>query len=94
LFLTLFSGQILIGAVVALVPGNLVNLLISTQELNGIITPIILIFILILANRRSLLGDAANGPVFRVVATASVVGVSAMAAIVIVQTVLGWFGVG
>ena len=94
LFLTLFSGQILIGAVVALVPGNLVNLLISTQELNGIITPIILTFILVLANRRSLLGDAANGPVFRVVATASVLAVSAMAAIVVGQTVLGWFGVG
>ncbi len=94
LFLTLFSAQILIGAVVALVPGNLVNLLISTQELNGIITPIILTFILVLANRRSLLGDAANGPVFRVVATTSVLAVSAMAAIVVGQTVLGWFGVG
>jgi Mn2+/Fe2+ NRAMP family transporter len=94
LFLSLFSGQILVGAAVALVPGNLVNLLISTQELNGIITPIILIFILILANRRSLLGDAANGPVFRVVATASVLGVSSMAAVVIGQTVLGWFSVG
>jgi Mn2+/Fe2+ NRAMP family transporter len=74
------------------VPGNLVNLLISTQELNGLITPVILVFILVLANRRSLLGDAANGPVFRVVATVCVVGVGAMALTLIIQTVLGWFG--
>ncbi len=94
LFLGLFSIQILIGALVALVPGNLVRLLISTQELNGIITPIILAFILILANRKSVLGDAANGMVFRAVATGVVIAVSAMAATVVIQTVLSWFGVG
>jgi Mn2+/Fe2+ NRAMP family transporter len=94
LFLGLFSVQIVIGAVVALVPGNLVRLLISTQELNGIITPIILAFILILANRKSVLGDAANGMVFRAVATGVVIAVSAMAATVVIQTVLSWFGVG
>ena len=93
LFLGLFSGQILIGALVALIPGNLVSLLINTQELNGIITPVVLVFILILANRRSVLGDAANGPVFRVVATVSVGAVGTMAAVVVGQTVLGWFGV-
>jgi Mn2+/Fe2+ NRAMP family transporter len=78
---------------VALAPGNLIDLLIKTQVLNGIITPIILIFILILANRRSLLGDAVNGPIFRVVATACVVGVSAMSAIVVIQSVLPWLGI-
>ena len=92
LFLSIFSAQIVIGAAVALVPGNLVNLLLSTQELNGLITPVILVFILILANRRSLLGDAANGPVFRVVATVCVVGVASMAITLVGQTVVGWFG--
>ncbi|MCU4185675.1 divalent metal cation transporter [Acidiferrimicrobium sp. IK] len=91
-FLSLFTGQVFIGALVALAPGNLVNLLLNTQELNGIITPIILVFILILANRRSLLGRAANGPALRVVATVVVIGVSAMSLAVVGQTVLGWFG--
>jgi Mn2+/Fe2+ NRAMP family transporter len=91
-FLSLFTGQVLIGAIVALAPGNLVSLLLNTQELNGIITPIILVFILILANRRSLLGTAANGPVLRVVAFVVVFGVSAMSLAVVGQTVLGWFG--
>jgi Mn2+/Fe2+ NRAMP family transporter len=92
LFLSLFTGQVLVGAAVALSPGNLIDLLIKTQVVNGLITPIILVFILILANRRSLLGDAANGPIFRLVATFSVIGVSAMSAIVVVQTVLPWVG--
>ena len=94
LFLSLFSAQIVIGAMVALVPGNLVSLLLNTQTLNGLITPVILVFILILANRRRLLGDAANGPVFRVVATIAVTGVAAMALTLVIQTILGWFGVG
>ena len=92
LFLSLFSGQILIGALVALLPGNLVDLLLNTQTLNGLITPVILVFILVLANRRRLLGDAANGPVFRFVATICVFGVAALAATLVIQTVAGWFG--
>jgi Mn2+/Fe2+ NRAMP family transporter len=94
LFLSLFTGQVVIGAAVALAPGNLINLLINTQVLNGIITPIILVFILILSNRRSVLGDAANGPVFRVVAATCVLGVSIMSLIVLVQTVMGWLALG
>ncbi|HET6965043.1 MAG TPA: NRAMP family divalent metal transporter [Acidimicrobiales bacterium] len=94
LFLSLFSSQIVIGAMVALLPGNLVSLLINTQTLNGLITPVILVFILILANRRRLLGDAANGPAFRVVATICVGAVAAMAATLVLQTIGGWFGIG
>jgi NRAMP (natural resistance-associated macrophage protein)-like metal ion transporter len=80
LFLGLFTFEIVIGAGLALVPGNLIHLLVNAQILNGVITPILLGFILTLANRQSVLGDAANGPVFRVVATITVVVVAVMAA--------------
>lgn len=86
LFLGLFTAQIALGAAVALSPGNLVRLLINMQFLNGLITPIILTFILILANRRAVLGDAVNGPRFRVVATISVAVIATMAAVVLLQT--------
>ena len=65
LFLGLFTAQILIGAAVVLVPGNLIHLIVNTQVLEGVITPITLVFILVLANRRALLGAAANGPLAR-----------------------------
>ena len=93
LFLGLFTGQVALGALLALKPGNLVNLLIGTQVLNGLITPIVLAFILTLANRRSLLGEAANGPVFRAVAFVCVFAVGALSLVVFGQTVLGWVGV-
>jgi Mn2+/Fe2+ NRAMP family transporter len=94
LFLGLFTAQIVLGAAIALTPGNLIDLLINTQILNGIITPIILVFILILANRRSVLGDAANSARFRLVATIAITAVAALALFVTVDTVLGWVGVG
>jgi Mn2+/Fe2+ NRAMP family transporter len=93
LFLGLFTVQIVIGAIVALIPVNLITLLIGTQVLQGIVTPITLTFILILANRKSVLGSYANGPIFKVVSTVSVVVVAVMAAALVVLTVVGWFGI-
>jgi Mn2+/Fe2+ NRAMP family transporter len=80
LFVGLFTLEIIIGAGIALLPGNLISLLVSAQILNGIITPILLALILILANRKTVLGDAANGPIFRVVATVTVVVLAIVAA--------------
>ena len=94
LFLGLFTIQILIGAAVVLVPGNLIHLILNTQILEGVITPITLMFILVLANRRSLLGEAANGTVGRVVGGLSVLSVAALAGILVVLSVLSWFGLG
>jgi Mn2+/Fe2+ NRAMP family transporter len=80
LFLGLFTIEIIVGAGLSLVPGNLISLLVNAQILNGVITPILLALILVLANRVNVLGDAANGRIFRVVATMTVGVVAAMAA--------------
>jgi len=92
LFLGVFTGLVIVGAGVALLPGNLIQLLINMQILNGIITPVVLVFLLVLANRRSVLGDAVNSPRFRVVATVCVIAIAVLAVVVVVQTVLGWTG--
>jgi Mn2+/Fe2+ NRAMP family transporter len=94
LFLGLFTVQVIIGASLALTHVNLITLLIGTQVLQGIVTPVILIYILILTNRRSVLGKAANRPWFRVVATICVVAISAMSLTLLIFTVLGFFGIG
>ena len=93
-FLTLFTVQILLGAAVAMTPIDVIQLLIGTQVLQGLITPVVLVYLLILTNRRSLLGSHANSRGFRIVATIVVVGVATMSTILLVDTVLGWFGLG
>ena len=94
LFLGLFAVQVLLGAALALTHINLITLLIGTQVLQGIVTPVILIFILILTSRRSVLGKAANGRVFQIVAGACVAGISAMSLLLLGTTVFGFFGIG
>lgn len=90
IFLGLFTAQIIIGASIALLPGNLISTLINAQVLNGIITPLLLVYVLILANKKSLLAHAANGPIFKTVATACVAVVSVLSVVVLAQTVSGW----
>jgi NRAMP (natural resistance-associated macrophage protein)-like metal ion transporter len=92
-FIGLFTLQIIIGASVALIPSNLINTLINTQVLNGIITPILLVYILILANKKSLLGNAANGPVFKAVAGTCIAVIGVLSIMVTFTTVAGWMGI-
>ncbi|GAA2115635.1 hypothetical protein GCM10009759_60690 [Kitasatospora saccharophila] len=92
LFLGVFTAQIALGAVVALTPVDVIRLLIGTQVLQGLISPVVLVYLLVLTNWRSLLGAAANGPRYRIAATAVVIGVALMSTVLLVQTVLGWFG--
>ena len=89
-FLGLFTGQILIGAAFALAPGNLIRLLIGTQVLNGLIAPIFLVFLLILASRRSVLGDHVSSPIFRTIATICVAVVGTLALVVTALSVVSW----
>ena len=92
LFLGMFAIQIVIGAAVALIPVNLIDLLIGMQILNGFITPIILAFLFILTNRPSAVGEAVNGPRFKVFAFVCVVVVSVLAIAAFGVTVAQLFG--
>ena len=61
-FMSLFTLLLVLGAVVVLIPGiSLIPLIISAQIANGVLLPIVLIFILRLAADRRVMGDAANG---------------------------------
>ena len=89
LFYGLFTLQVVVGAGIALAPGNLVSLVVNAQVLNGIITPLLLTYVLILANRKSVLGTAVNGRIFKVVATVCVAVVGILSFIVLLETVTG-----
>jgi Mn2+/Fe2+ NRAMP family transporter len=92
LFLGLFALQVVAGAAIALVPINLIDLLIGMQILNGFIAPIILVFLFILTNRASAVGTAINGPRFKVFAFVCVAVVSLLALATLGVTVASWFG--
>jgi Mn2+/Fe2+ NRAMP family transporter len=92
LFLGLFTGQIVIAVIVTLTPINLISLLIGTQVIEGLVTPITLGFIVTLANRRTVLGKWVNGPVLKAISWAVTVVVGSMAVLLVVITVLPALG--
>jgi len=74
-FYSLYTALIVVGAGIVLIPkAPLWKILLYSQVGNGIWLPIVLIFILILINRRDLMGDHINSWGFNVVAwTASII---------------------
>ena len=68
-FYWLYTGLIVVGAGVVLIPNfPLVRLILTSQVLNGILLPVILIFMLRLVNRRDLMNGWTNSRVFNAIA--------------------------
>jgi Mn2+/Fe2+ NRAMP family transporter len=68
-FYWMYTGMIALGAAVVLLPGfPLIQVMFLSQVANGIALPFVLIFMLLLVNRKNLMGEWANGPVFNAVA--------------------------
>ncbi|HEY3107807.1 MAG TPA: Nramp family divalent metal transporter [Chloroflexota bacterium] len=89
-FLGLYSGLVVLGALIALVPGlPLITLLLVVQVVNGLLLPVVLVSILRLVNRRDLMGPAVNGPITNVLAYALTIAVSGCALAMVVGLLLG-----
>jgi NRAMP (natural resistance-associated macrophage protein)-like metal ion transporter len=69
IFYGLYTGLIVIGAGVILIPkAPLFKILLLSQVANGVWLPIVLIFILLLINRRDLMAEMTNGRLLNVLA--------------------------
>jgi len=67
----LLTAFILVPALVAIIPGlPLVKVMLLSQDVNGILLPIILIYVLKIINDRSVMGDYVNGRVYNTIAWA------------------------
>lgn len=69
IFYGLYTALIVIGGAIILIPrAPLFKIAVLSQVGNGIWLPIVLIFVLLLVNRRSLMGKYVNGRAFNVIA--------------------------
>ena len=94
IFLGLFSVLLVTGAAVALVPGlPLIPLLVGIQVLNGVLLPIVLLFLLLLINDRRLVGDLKNGKLSNAVGWGILLLVAISAATLLATQGLDWLGI-
>jgi len=80
----LYTALIVLGAgLVLLFGGHAKVILLWSQVLNGFLLPVVLIFLLILVNRRDLMGDKINSKGFNWVAWISTVAMIVLTVVVI-----------
>jgi Mn2+/Fe2+ NRAMP family transporter len=93
-FFGLFTAFIVVGAVVALIPGiPIFPLLVGIQVLNGVLLPVILVFILILINRENLTGDLKNSRVYNLLGWGTFAMITLAVAIFLAGSVLDLLGI-
>jgi Mn2+/Fe2+ NRAMP family transporter len=89
IFLGIFTSLILIGAIIALIPGiPQIRLLLVTQFLNGLLLPFILVAILLLSNDAEIMGEYKNGFLFNCFAWIVTIVVSLLSVILLITTFL------
>lgn len=90
----LFTIILVIGALVAMIPGvPLIQALLLAQVLNGLLLPVILVFMLLLVNNPRVMGRRVNGRLNNILGWSTAVIVGALSLLLILITLAGTFGV-
>jgi len=89
-FMGLFTLLVVVGALIVLSPSvPLIPVILVSQNVNGLLLPIVLVFILKLAGDRRIMGDHANGRVSQVIGIGTAVGASVLSIALVAITILG-----
>ena len=90
LFYGIFSATLFIGAAIMLLPGvNPLSAMLISQDLNGILLPVVLIFMLKLVNDKRLMQDYVNGFWSNLIAWTTVVVLIALTLVLLITSVFG-----
>jgi NRAMP (natural resistance-associated macrophage protein)-like metal ion transporter len=83
-FYWLYTGLLVAGGAVVLIPGlPLVRIAVLSQVVNGVVLPFVLIFMLLLINKKELMGEYVNTRLFNWVAWATTV--------IMIGLTIAWF---
>ncbi|HYE74682.1 MAG TPA: divalent metal cation transporter, partial [Blastocatellia bacterium] len=94
IFFGLFTALIIIGVIASLIPNlPIIQLLLGIQVLNGVILPIILVFIMLLINDERLMGELKNTRFYNLLGWGTLVLVGLAIATMLLIQLLQVFGV-
>ena len=89
-FVGLYAGLIATAALVILLPGiPLVPVMFLSQVLNGILLPVVLIFMLLLTNDEQIIGPHRNSAIFNAIAWITVAAMIILSLLLVVTTAMG-----
>ncbi len=92
IFIGIFTSLIVVGAVVALIPGiPQIKLLVFTQSINGLLLPFLLVAIVKLASNREIMREHANSKFFNLLAWFVAAVISCLSIALIGKTIADMF---
>jgi len=92
-FFSIYTFVLIAGAVVVLIPGlDLLPVIVASQNLQGLLLPVVLIFMVLLANDRRLMGEHRNGRIGNILAWSAIGLVVALDAVLLAVAALGAIG--
>jgi Mn2+/Fe2+ NRAMP family transporter len=87
-FQSLFTGLIVLGVLIALIPGlPIIQVLIVLQDLNAAMLPILLVFIILLVNNRRLMGRYVNKLGLNIISWATVVVITILIILLLLSAI-------
>lgn len=93
-FMGLYTALIAIGAIVVLVPGlPLIGVILLSQNLNGILLPIVLIFMLRLVNKPRIMGEHTNPAWLNVLGWGMTALITLLTLVLFGSSLLSWLGI-
>jgi len=88
-FMWLYTGLIVLGAAIILIPNApLIAIMLMSQVVNGALLPFVLIFMLVLVNKKELMGEYTNSRTFNGVAWVTVAVMIVLTLTLVVQSTL------
>lgn len=93
MFIGIYTFSIIIGALVVLIPKiSLISVMLLAQDVNGILLPVILIFMLLIINNKSVMGNYTNSFLFNIVAWATAILVIILTLLLLILSTIPLFG--
>ena len=89
-FKSLFTLLIVVACVVVLIPNiNLMGVMLTAQFVNGILLPVLLVFLIFIINDRRVMGKYRNGRLANMLSYITIIAVVALSAVLLVMQILG-----
>lgn len=90
IFYGIILASIAIPAALVLIPGiDLIKIMIWSQDINGILLPFILIFVMKIINNKEIMGEYTNKPIGNIIAWITIVGIIGATVVLVAASLFG-----
>jgi len=90
-FYTIIALSIIIPALIVILPKiSLINIMILSQDVNGILLPFILIFVMLIINNKRIMGDQTNKLFDNIIAWVTIAGIILATFVLVLSSIFGF----